>query len=205
MLFGFKEAALAITAMALGMAAFVAALKDANAKKLERLSEAQVQSAAEILKLYASVTELVQVQRARTLAEMEKYGDGPLPSDWPDVQIRIGKTVDAIEKVNALFDQQIWPGLAARVPAMEALKVQRAWCCHYDVTPDHNAILGCHPDLPSFVTACGFSGHGLQQSPGIGRAISELLIHRRFTTLDLSRFGAARYAEGKPILESNVY
>jgi len=105
--FGFKEAALAMTAMALGMAAFVAALKDANARNAARLSDAQVQGAAEILKLYASVSELALVQRTITLAEMEKYGDGPLPSEWQYIKARIGKTVDAIDQVNALFDQQI--------------------------------------------------------------------------------------------------
>ena len=105
--FGFKEAALAMTAMALGMAAFVAALKDANAKNAARLSEMQVQSAAEILNLYGAVTDLALVQRTITLAEMEKYGAGPLPSDWQYIKARIGKTVDAIEQVNTLFDQQI--------------------------------------------------------------------------------------------------
>lgn len=105
--FSFKQAALAMTAMALGMAAFVANLKEANAKNARPLSETQVAGAADILKLYASVTELARVQRTRTLAEMEKYGDGPLPSDWPEVQLRIGKTVDAIEQVNALFDARI--------------------------------------------------------------------------------------------------
>jgi|GEM_PF-2330682 len=105
--FGFKEAALAMTAVALGMAAFVAALKESNARNAARLSEAQASGAAEILKLYASVTELAHIQRALTLSEMEKYGDGPLPSDWQYIKARIGKTVESIEQVNALFDQQI--------------------------------------------------------------------------------------------------
>jgi glycine/D-amino acid oxidase-like deaminating enzyme len=104
------------------------------------------------------------------------------------------------------FDREVWPRLAHRVPAMEALKVQSAWCCHYDLnTLDHNAILGSHPELPSFVIACGFSGHGLQHSPGIGRAIAELVVHGRYVSIDVSRFGWQRIADGKPILELNVY
>ena len=104
------------------------------------------------------------------------------------------------------FEDEIWPRLAARVPAFEALKVQSAWCCHYDLnTLDHNAILGAHPDLPGFVLACGFSGHGLQHAPGVGRGIAELLAHGRYTTLDLGRFGVARVAAGQPILELNVF
>ena len=107
---------------------------------------------------------------------------------------------------HAFFEEKLWPGLAHRVPAMAALKVQSAWCCHYDVsTLDHNAILGCHPELPSFVLACGFSGHGLQQSPGIGRAMAELVIHGRYQTIDLSRFGFQRIIDNRPLLEANVY
>ena len=107
---------------------------------------------------------------------------------------------------HSFFDAHVWPGLAARVPAMEALKVQSAWCCHYDVsTFDQNAILGCHPELPCFVMACGFSGHGLQQAPGVGRGIAELVAHGRYRTIDLTRFGFQRILDGRPLLEANVY
>jgi FAD-dependent oxidoreductase domain-containing protein 1 len=104
------------------------------------------------------------------------------------------------------FESEIWPRLAARVPAMETLKVRNAWCCHYDVnTLDHNALLGCHPDIPSFVMACGFSGHGLQHSPGVGRAIAELVIHGRYRTIDVSRLGFDRVTRNAPLREANVY
>lgn len=107
---------------------------------------------------------------------------------------------------HALFEDEIWPRLAARVPAMEALKVESAWCCHYDVNLlDHNAILGSHPELPAFVLACGFSGHGLQHAPGVGRAIAELAIHGRYRTIDVSRLGYARILANAPLAESNVY
>ncbi len=84
--------------------------------------------------------------------------------------------------------------------------MQSAWCCHYDVsTLDHNAILGPHPDLPSLVLACGFSGHGLQHSPGVGRAIAELLLHGRYVSIDLTRFGYERIRSGRALREANVY
>ncbi len=106
----------------------------------------------------------------------------------------------------APFEAEIWPRLAQRVPAMETLKLRTAWCCHYDVnTLDHNAILGCHPDLPSFVMACGFSGHGMQHSPGVGRAIAELVIHGRYRTIDVTRLGFERIVAGRPLSEANVY
>lgn len=105
-----------------------------------------------------------------------------------------------------VFDRDIWPHLAARVPAFETLKVQSAWCCHYDVsTLDHNAILGPHPDAPGLVLACGFSGHGLQHSPGVGRGMAELLIHGAYRTIDLKRFSYERVQRGEPILELNVF
>jgi len=104
------------------------------------------------------------------------------------------------------FESEIWPRLAARVPAMERLKVRSAWCCHYDVnTLDHNALLGCHPELPSFVMACGFSGHGLQHAPGVGRAMAELAIYGRYRTIDVSRLGFTRVVRGTPLREANVY
>jgi glycine/D-amino acid oxidase-like deaminating enzyme len=107
---------------------------------------------------------------------------------------------------HAIFDEWVWPVLAQRVPAMEILKVQSSWCCHYDVSLlDHNAILGAHPALDGFVLACGFSGHGLQQSPGIGRAIAELLIHGRYVSIDLARFGYQRVIDNRPLREANVY
>ena len=107
---------------------------------------------------------------------------------------------------HAFFDEEIWPQLALRVPAFEAVKVQSAWCCHYDHnTLDQNAILGPHPDLPGFVMACGFSGHGLQHSPGVGRGIAEQLMHGRWQTIDLTRLGYERVTANQPLLELNVF
>lgn len=107
---------------------------------------------------------------------------------------------------DGFFERLIWPTLASRVPAFETLKVINAWCCHYDLsTLDHNAILGPHPDVAGFLLACGFSGHGLQHSPGIGRAIAELIVHGGYSTIDLTRFGWARVASRTPLAEANVF
>jgi glycine/D-amino acid oxidase-like deaminating enzyme len=88
---------------------------------------------------------------------------------------------------------------------MEELKLQRAWAGHYDFnTLDQNAILGPHPDLRNFLFANGFSGHGLQQAPAVGRAIAELIVHGRYVLLDLSVFGYERVAAGRKVPELNV-
>ena len=105
-----------------------------------------------------------------------------------------------------LFEENIWPALAARVPAFEAIRLTNAWCCHYDFnTLDENAIVGTAPGLDNFYVLAGFSGHGLQQSPAMGRATSELILHGEYRTLDLRRFGCERILAGEPLVESNCF
>jgi glycine/D-amino acid oxidase-like deaminating enzyme len=99
----------------------------------------------------------------------------------------------------------IWPVLAARVPAFEAIKPTTSWAGYYDYNRiDHNAILGRHPEVDNFIFANGFSGHGLQQSPAVGRAIAELIVHGAYQSLDLSRLDFARFADGRLVHEKNV-
>ena len=106
---------------------------------------------------------------------------------------------------HTLFDNVLWPTLAARVPGFEAARVQNAWAGHYDVnTLDHNVILGAHPEVDNLLFANGFSGHGIQQSAAAGRALSELVTFGSYRTLDLSAMGWARVVERRPLLEVNV-
>ena len=106
---------------------------------------------------------------------------------------------------HTLFDNVLWPTLAARVPGFEAARVQNAWAGHYDVnTLDHNVILGAHPEVDNLLFANGFSGHGILQSAAAGRALSELVTFGSYRTLDLSARGWARVVERRPLLEVNV-
>lgn len=80
-----------------------------------------------------------------------------------------------------------------------------AWAGYYDYnTLDQNGIVGAHPLVSNMYFATGFSGHGLQHSPAVGRAVAELVLDGGFATLDLSRLGFRRIAEREPLLESNI-
>lgn len=103
------------------------------------------------------------------------------------------------------FEERIWPALAHRVPAFEAIRPGRAWAGPYDMCAlDHNAIIGPCAALPNFHLCNGFSGHGLQQSPAVGRGLAELIVHGRYVSLDLSALGYARLAANAPLTERNV-
>lgn len=125
-------------------------------------------------------------------------GLSPPDDDDPDAP-------DDFSTDRAFFDERIWPVLAQRVPAFDALRVTRSWAGHYDMNDlDHNALLGPVPGLRGLLVASGFSGHGLQQSPAVGRGLAELVVHGRYVTLDLSPLGYDRYPQGRPLVERNI-
>ena len=110
-----------------------------------------------------------------------------------------------LEVDRSWFEQVIWPAIAHRVPAFEAIRLLDAWAGHYEVnTLDHNAVIGPHPDLPNFLFANGFSGHGLQQAPAAGRALSEWIATGDYETIDMRPLGYERIAANQPYRELNV-
>lgn len=103
------------------------------------------------------------------------------------------------------FEERIWPLLAERIPAFEAIKVVNAWVGHYDFNAhDENGIIGRHPQMSNFYFANGFSGHGLQQAPAVGNAIAELIIYGRYRTIDLHRLGFERILRREAYGETNI-
>jgi glycine/D-amino acid oxidase-like deaminating enzyme len=124
-------------------------------------------------------------------------GVSPPESDDPDSE--------DFDVVWSQFDDIIWPALASRIPAFESLRPGRAWACHYDLNVfDHNAIVGRLAAFENAYLAAGFSGHGIQQSPAIGRGLAELIVGGRYATLDLTPFAFDRIAANRPLLERNV-
>jgi sarcosine oxidase subunit beta len=92
---------------------------------------------------------------------------------------------------------------STRLPALLELPVQSSWWGYYEVSPDHNAIVGEAVEPARFLYATGFSGHGFQQSPAVGEHIAELVAGRE-PTLDLSAFALERFSRGEARPEAFV-
>ncbi|XP_017024874.1 FAD-dependent oxidoreductase domain-containing protein 1 [Drosophila kikkawai] len=112
---------------------------------------------------------------------------------------------DTLDVDHGYFETDVWPTLANRVPAFESVKIQSSWAGYYDHnTFDANGIIGRHPHYSNLFIAAGFSGHGIQQTPAVGRAISELILDGKFSTIDLSRLGFERLVNKQPMFEVNI-
>ncbi|MBT6314723.1 MAG: FAD-binding oxidoreductase, partial [Alphaproteobacteria bacterium] len=127
------------------------------------------------------------------------YLAGCPPDDDPAVDY------DDFVQDHSIWEEKVWPILANRVPQFEAIKLTHSWAGHYAFnTFDHNAILGPHTEVTNFVFVNGFSGHGLQQSPAMGRGTAELIAYGEYRSLDLSPFNYERIALGQPFVEKAV-
>ena len=98
-----------------------------------------------------------------------------------------------------VFEAVLWPRLAHRVKAFEAVKVTNAWAGHYALNSfDGNLIIGpWRGRMENLLVATGFSGHGLQQAPAVGRALAELVLDGGYRAIDLERFDYARIPAGR--------
>lgn len=104
------------------------------------------------------------------------------------------------------FDHVMWPALAHRFPAMEAVKLHSAWCGLYEQCElDGNPIIGrWESGLKNFLVVAGFSGHGLMHAPAAGRGIAELIVRGEYSQLDLTRLGYARVTANVPYAERGI-
>ena len=127
-------------------------------------------------------------------------GASPKGAD-PDCDVDSLDTVD-----HQLFEEVIWPALYERVPAFESLRVESSWAGLYEFcTLDQNAVVGWHPDASNLVVAAGFSGHGLQHAPGVGRAVAELIDSGGYESIDLACLDYGRVVSNEPLFEANVW
>ncbi|MDI7260567.1 MAG: FAD-binding oxidoreductase [Thermodesulfobacteriota bacterium] len=103
------------------------------------------------------------------------------------------------------FNEVIWPALAHRIPLFNELKLVSGWAGLYEVNQwDFNGIIGEHPEVRGFYMAVGFSGHGFQQAPAVGRTLSELIRLGQYETIDVTSLGFERIQRGEKVLEEEV-
>jgi FAD-dependent oxidoreductase domain-containing protein 1 len=127
--------------------------------------------------------------------------DDPLEAGQPDRIILAKTKLDEPDGVNFACDESRWaadfyPDLVRRVPAFKDVRLVEGWAGLYEMTPDHNPMLGEHPQLRGFFMANGFSGHGLMMAPATGKVVSELIRCGRSETVDVSVLGIERFARG---------
>ena len=115
---------------------------------------------------------------------------GPLDRE-PGFNLNIDYEARVEASENAMF----------RVPAFEKAQIARGWAGLYEISPDNHAILGPYPGLEGFILANGFSGHGFQHSPIVGKVIAELITGGRATTVDIAPLSIERFEKGDLILE----
>ena len=132
-------------------------------------------------------------------SEGKYYLAGCPPDEDPDV------APDDFGFDHSLWQEKVWPIIATRVPAFEQVKVINEWVGHYAYnTFDQNAVIGRHTKVSNFVFANGFSGHGLQQSPAMGRGVAEQIAHGEYRSLDLAPFGYDRIENQQKFMEKAV-
>ncbi len=132
-------------------------------------------------------------------SEGKYYLAGCPPDEDPDVAF------DDFGFDHTIWQEKVWPIIATRVPAFEQVKVINEWVGHYAYnTFDQNAIIGRHDKVENFIFANGFSGHGLQQSPALGRGIAELIAYGAYRSLDLAPFSFDRLATQEKFMEKAV-
>lgn len=105
----------------------------------------------------------------------------------------------------SFFLEQLWPILGHRISNFERAKISSGWAGMYSYnTEDQNAIIGQHPQLNGYYIACGFSGHGMQQAPAVGKGLSELIQLGKYETLDLTSLRFERFAESDLVIEGAI-
>lgn len=134
---------------------------------------------------------------------MRSDGNYYLAGCPPDVDPAVD--YDDFVQDHSLWEDKVWPAIAARIPQFEAIKVINSWAGHYAFnTFDQNAILGPHTKVTNFMFVNGFSGHGFQQAPAMGRGTAELIAYGEYRSLDLSPFNFERIPNNQPFIEKAV-
>jgi len=114
-----------------------------------------------------------------------------------------GPTSDKSFSQHVDFDAEEWTAEKSiqRIPALARAKIIRGWVGHYEMTPDHHAVIGVFPELRNFICAAGFSGHGFQHAPATGMIVAELIANGKAETEDIYPLRPTRFRENDLIHE----
>ena len=96
------------------------------------------------------------------------------------------------------WQQDFLESLVHLMPALAAIELVNGWAGLYEMTPDHNPVIGEHPDLRGFYLANGFSGHGFMMAPGVGQVLAEFVTTGCSSTINISPFDVTWFARGEP-------
>jgi sarcosine oxidase subunit beta len=94
-----------------------------------------------------------------------------------------------------------------RFPLLENARLakSKSWAGLYEISPDHNPILGRHPEMPNYLHASGFSGHGVMHSPATGMLIAEEILDGRAHTVNIDELRITRFQNKSIQHEMNFY
>lgn len=115
----------------------------------------------------------------------------------PDERPTFDTTVD-----QTFVAEEILPTAMRVFPPIEEAGIEHTWCGLYEMTPDRHPILG--EAVPGLYLANGFSGHGFQHSPIVGKLLAEMIVDGAASTVDVSALSLDRFERGRPVVESHV-
>ena len=117
------------------------------------------------------------------------------PAERPTFETRVDERFVA---------EDLLPTAVRTFPPLADAAIARRWVGLYEMTPDRHPILGRAPGLPGLVLANGFSGHGFQHAPIVGKLLAELIVDGGARTVDISSLGLDRFADGRASAERHV-
>lgn len=100
--------------------------------------------------------------------------------------------------------EQLLPRALEVFPPLEQADLRYRWAGLYEMTPDRHAIIGEAPGVGGLYLANGFSGHGFQHAPVVGKLLAEMIVEGRAHTVDISSLGLERFSLGSVVPEHHV-
>jgi glycine/D-amino acid oxidase-like deaminating enzyme len=100
--------------------------------------------------------------------------------------------------------EELLPAAIRLLPAVESAAMATTWVGLYEMTPDHHPLVGPCRGIDGLLVATGFSGHGFQHAPVVGKLVAEIATTGAGRTVDVGALRPDRFADGKPIVESFV-